>query len=426
MTEFGIQIEDGSDVLSQFALEVNKKRIDLYDWQRRGIEYFFKHNNKTIFEVPTGVGKTILAIELLKIIHNTQPEYKCLIVVPKNVILETGWFKELYDAGYNLQDIGIYYGLGKEYCKITITNMQSIKNVAVEVFDIIIWDEIHNYGTKRLLPYLELPIKYKIGLSATVERMDNKHWEIIKYFDYNVFKYSPHEAISEGVLNAFNFYNIAVEMDVESYDAYIELTQELNAIFKAGGGFNKIMRTNSGIKFRMLSLMNKRKQLLNNYPRKFDIAKFICLKHTNEKILIFNQFNAQTTKLYWNLLDSGVKSRVMHSGIRQEDRQKNLMDFRNNKFNVLLTTKVLDEGYNLPSIEVAVIMAGDSTSKQTIQRLGRVLRKKKKESVLYQVYCKSTIEEEQANVRSILFKQLASHFNDYIYKLNDKELILDE
>ena len=116
----------------------------------------------------------------------------------------------------------------------------------------------------------------------------------------------------------------------------------------------------------------------------------------------------------------------MHSGIRQEDRQKNLMDFRNNKFNVLLTTKVLDEGYNLPSIEVAVIMAGDSTSKQTIQRLGRVLRKKKKESVLYQVYCKGTIEEEQANVRSILFKQLASHFNDYIYKLNDKELILDE
>ena len=140
----------------------------------------------------------------------------------------------------------------------------------------------------------------------------------------------------------------------------------------------------------------------------------------------FNQFNSQTTKLYWHLLDSNIKSRIMHSGIRQEERHKNLTDFRNGKVQTILCTKILDEGYNLPSIEVAIIMAGDSTAKQTIQRLGRVLRKKKKESILYQVYCKGTIEEEQALVRSQLFKQLASHYNDYTYHLENTELILDE
>lgn len=424
-TDFGIQIEDGSEVLQEYSIVINKKRIDLYDWQRRAVEYFFTHNNKAIFEIPTGTGKTILAIELIKRIHEKYPDYHCLIVVPKNVIIDV-WYKELYDAGYNLSDIGIFYGLGHEYSKITITNMQSIHRVAMEIFDIACFDELHNYGTKRLLEYLKLPIKYKIGLSATVERMDDAHWEILKHFDYNKFYYSPNEAILEGVLNPFNFYNISVEMDIESYDEYIELTRELNVLMKIGGGFNRIMRMNSGVKFRMLSLMNKRKQLLSNYYRKFDIARNICLRHLDEKTLIFNQYNSQTTKLYWHLLDVGIQARVMHSGIKKEDREKTLIDFKNNKFSVIVTTKILDEGYNVPSIEVGIIMAGDSSSKQTIQRMGRVLRKKKKPSILYQIYCKGTIEEEQANTRSILFKQLATKYNDYTYKLEDKRLDLDE
>jgi len=282
----------------------------------------------------------------------------------------------------------------------------------------------HNYTTKRLITILQHPFPYMIGLSATVEKIDNSHWDLLKLFEYNVFKYSPNEAIAEGVLNPFSFYNIAVEMDLESYEEYINLTQELNAIMKSGGGFSRIMRMNTGLKFRMLSLMNKRKQLINNYYRKFDVARFVCLKHKNEKTLIFNQFNAQTTKLYWHLLDSGVHSRIVHSGIKKEDIIKTLSDFKKGIISTLVVTKVLDEGYNMPAIEVAVIMAGDSTAKQTIQRLGRVLRKKEKESVLYQVYCKGTIEEEHALERAKLFKQLASYYNSYEYKFEDKELIL--
>jgi superfamily II DNA or RNA helicase len=64
-------------------------------------------------------------------------------------------------------------------------------------------------------------------------------------------------------------------------------------------------------------------------------------------------------------------------------------------------------------------MAGDSTPKQTIQRMGRVLRKKTDGTIssLYQIYCYNTIEEEYAVIRSKLFKELASYFNDYFYGL---------
>jgi len=423
MEVFGIQIEDGSEKIPELVREQNQKAIELYDWQRHAINYFFSHNNKAIFEVTTGAGKTFCAIEILKKIHEKEPQLRCLIVVPKNVIMETGWYKELYNNGYSLAEIGVFYGMAKEYGRVTITNMQSLSKVAIELFDIVIFDEIHNYGTTRLLPYLEHNFKYKMGLSATVERMDNTHWTILKYFDYNMFKYTPHQAIQEGVLNPFKFYNIGVEMDLEAYEEYLELTQQLNTILMAGGGFAKLMRSKSGLRYKMLGLMNKRKQLVNNYKRKFDVVKLICEAYPTDKTLIFNQYNAQTNKLYWHLLESGVTARIIHSDIKKDERDKTLTDFKNDKFNVLLTSKVLDEGYNLPAISCGVIMAGDSTPKQTIQRMGRVLRRKKKISVLFQIYCKGTMEEDQAGERAKLFKELASEYNDYVYELH-KPLVL--
>ena len=425
MSHFGIKVlEANEEIIMPYAIQRNSKMVELHDWQRRAIEYFFLHDNKILLEVTTGAGKTYCAIEILKEILKIEPDLKCLIVCPKNVIMETSWYKELYDAGFSLPDIGIYYGMGKEYSKITITNMQSIDKVALEVFDMIILDEVHNYCTKRLFPYVEHPFKYKLGLSATIERMDSAHWQLMKAFNYNIFKYSPQQAIKEGILNPFNFYNIGVEMDSDTYEDYLQQTEELNRIMLMGGGFGKIMRANSGLKMKMLSLMNKRKQLVNNYVRKFDVARIICKKHKGDKTLIFNQYNSQTSKLYWHLLEEGLKARIVHSDINKQEREQTLIDFRKDKFNILLASKVLDEGFNLPSISCAIIMAGDSSAKQTIQRMGRVLRKKEKESVLYQVYCKGTIEEEQAIERAKLFKQLASHYKDYNYAIN-KELVLE-
>jgi len=415
MKDFEICIKDGSDTLSQFVVEQNTSSIELYDWQIQAIDFFFKHN-QAIFEVTTGAGKTFCSIEILKEIFSIDPDVRVLIVVPKNIILEDTWFKELYDNGINLRDIGVYYGKAKEYGKITITNMQNIENIPIEIFDMAIFDEIHNYGTERLMPYVKHKFKYKIGLSATLERMDDNHLKLMEMFDYNVFKYTPEEALHDGVLNPFDFVNISVEMDSETYNIYNILTQEINVILQAGGGFNKLMRTQSGMKYKMLAKMNERKEIVNNYYRKFDIVKQICNKHKKDKIIIFNEFNKQTSKSYWYLLDIGVKSCIVHSGIPKEKREQNMIDFRRDKYSVMLASKVLDEGYNLPKLDVAIIAAGNSTARQTVQRMGRVLRKKKKKSVLYQIYCRYTIEEEYAFTRAKLFKSLCSNYKEINYE----------
>jgi len=187
-SDFGIHIEN-EELLQPFAIDKNLKRLELHDWQRRAIEYFFTHNHKAVYQVATGSGKTILAIEILKKIHHINPDLRCLVVVPKNVILETGWHTELYKAGYNLPDIGIFYGLGKEYAKVTITNMQSIKKIAIEIFDIIILDECFdgntiiktNIGDKKIKDIVNQKIKCK-ALSFNIKKRKNEYKNIINYY----------------------------------------------------------------------------------------------------------------------------------------------------------------------------------------------------------------------------------------------------
>lgn len=419
--EFGIQIDMEESVLSQFTTNENEKLVNLYRWQREAMQYFFDNDCKCILEVATGAGKTFVAISIIKELLKTNPKLNTLIVVPKNVILEQTWFKELYDNDLSMADVGVYYGFTKEYGKkITITNMQNMNNITLELFDFAIFDEIHNYGTVRMLKYLSFPFKYMLGLSATTERSDSNHWQIFELFNYNIFKYSSRNALEDGILNPFNFINIGIKMDDESYDIYCKLTEDLTTIFKLGGGFNKIMRSNNPIKLRMLKKLQERKQLMSNYPLKFNVACSIANKHIKDKIVFFNEYNDQTNELYWHLLDTGVSCRIMHSGINMEKRDEYLRDMKHGRANVLCASKVIDEGWNLPAVDVAVIMAGESSDRQTIQRFGRVLRKKDKISTIYQVYCKGTVEERYAYKRTRMFKELCLEYNELTFKDGDK------
>ena len=413
--EFELQIEDDGLFLDSFVIENNTKSASLFDWQHRAIEEFNKCGHQLILEAATGVGKTRCALEIMKTVLINDPKIKVLIVVPKNVILETGWYKELYDIGFQLQDIGVYYGPIKEIQKFTVTNIHNIKNISLELFDMIILDEVHGYPTARGLELLKHKFKYKLGLSATLKRSDNKHMIILKQFNYNSFKYSPKDALEDGILNSFNFYNIGVIMDETTFDEYEILSNELETIYKINGSFETILKRGSEqVKGRMLKVFTERRKLVNNYKKKFWVVRKICDKHKEDKIIIFNQFNKQTNDLYWELVETGVKAKAIHSDIKKEENDKTLMEYRQNKFNVLLASKMLDEGYNLPAINVGIIMAADSSPRQTVQRLGRILRKKDRESYLYQIYCVNTFEDKQSNKKAEFYKPLANDFREYI------------
>ncbi|MDT7603709.1 MAG: hypothetical protein QOF61_1706, partial [Acidobacteriota bacterium] len=61
----------------------------------------------------------------------------------------------------------------------------------------------------------------------------------------------------------------------------------------------------------------------------------------------------------------------------------------------LATSKVLNEGVNIPEASVAVVLSGSGSTREHVQRLGRILRKVEgKEAVLYEVITAGTTEEQ--------------------------------
>ena len=63
-----------------------------------------------------------------------------------------------------------------------------------------------------------------------------------------------------------------------------------------------------------------------------------------------------------------------------------------------MVSKILDEGVDIPSAKIAIILAGSGKSRQFIQRLGRILRRYpgKDQAILYEIISEDTLEERLA------------------------------
>jgi superfamily II DNA or RNA helicase len=75
------------------------------------------------------------------------------------------------------------------------------------------------------------------------------------------------------------------------------------------------------------------------------------------------------------------------------ERKAILDGFRSGRFSKLATGRVLNEGVDIPDANVAIILSGSATKREFIQRLGRILRPKASEAVLYEVVTEETTEE---------------------------------
>ena len=89
-----------------------------------------------------------------------------------------------------------------------------------------------------------------------------------------------------------------------------------------------------------------------------------------------------------------------------EVREKALVDFREGKIKVLIATSILDEGVDIPNIDVLVLAGGGKSSIATLQRVGRGLRKG---GTVDRLYIVDTIDFQQHH----LLKHSMQRLEDY-------------
>src|SRR5205085_815090 len=82
-----------------------------------------------------------------------------------------------------------------------------------------------------------------------------------------------------------------------------------------------------------------------------------------------------------------------------DERKATLDAFRKGAYSKIVTGRVLNEGVDVPDANVAIVVSGSSTPREYIQRLGRVLRPKPGEAVLYELITRGTSEEHSSRRR---------------------------
>jgi superfamily II DNA or RNA helicase len=82
------------------------------------------------------------------------------------------------------------------------------------------------------------------------------------------------------------------------------------------------------------------------------------------------------------------------------ERKRVLEAFQSGEYRAIVTSKVLNEGVDVPEAKVAIVLGGSAGAREYIQRLGRVLRKVgNRQAVLYELIVRKTVDVGRAQRR---------------------------
>lgn len=395
----------------RFKCNTNKphfpKGFQPWDYQTKAYDNWIEAGCNGFFEMATGTGKTITALNCALELYNQEGQIQILILVP-SIPLADQWKDEVESFGFdnviiaNSKNINWTNEvirqvnkalLGKNsFCIITTYdtfNLPKFQAVIDRLSEstLFIADEAHNFGTVRTQANYPHKFNRRIGLSATPERHFDEQGTLRLLTFFNslekpTFKFDMQEAIDKGFLCRYYYYPKLVKLTEEELEEYKKISKQLLKYFNSSKGAfldNPIIG----------ALLLKRKRIIHKAQNKLDVFRECMneirilrdkIKYTlvyvpegkssafdeQDRILI-NEYSTVLTNEY------GVRQHQF-IGIT-ENRNEILKRFSEGNIEVLTAMKCLDEGVDVKRTEMAIFCASTGNPRQFIQRRGRILRR---------------------------------------------------
>ncbi len=377
----------------------------LREYQVEALEAWKKNNYKGIIALPTGTGKTIIAIAAI-----AELGVRTLIVTytKEQMIQWADKVVEFTDIPRAL--IGFYYANEKRLAPITITTYQSAFryiDVLAPYFSLLIIDEVHHLPADKFRYIAENSFAdMRMGLSATVIREDGRHVDLFPLMGGVVYAKSFQELAEKGYIAPFRIITIRVSLTPEERTKYKELLEK----FRKLAGTREVKQLIEDAKRgdesakEALKIRAEIRELVALAQEKLRIIKQIVEDELakDSKIIIFTQYIEQAKRIAEEL-----NTYYITGELDENTRKRRLEMFKSGIVRVLVMTTVGDEGIDIPDANVGIIAGGTGSRRQFIQRLGRLLRPAPgKEARLYEVIVKGTFEEYESKKRKEAIKML--------------------
>jgi len=366
---------------------------ELREWQKKAYSLIKKQSG--IVVACTGSGKTAVALQLIY----DNPKSRILVVVP-TVVLQQQWSDEIYKTtGLVSAMIG---GGHRDYPSgVTIAVINSLQKVnlssAMARFDHVIYDECHRYASENSLQVIaNLNCPHRLGLTATLERPDGSHKYLLKYIGPVVYNMPLTSTEGKQYVSQYKVESIPLDLtEKESLEYKTRNKVFLEGFKKYDYNISKMIKSvgRSGLARKTQKAMISRKEIIQTASAKLEKTIELVKEYINHKILIFDESKENAERIYQSLLSENISVGLYHSGISKKERVKTMAAYKTNKLSVLVTVRALDEGMDVPNVNVAIIVNGNRQKRQIIQRLGRAIRKEEgKVAKLIMLYCLGTHE----------------------------------
>ena len=405
-TDLGVYTEYGPKFPEWFRL---------HDYQDEAITEWQKRNYRGIFDMATGTGKTYTGLGALTTLSkNIDHKLAAIIVCPYQHLVEQwvedilkfnidpiigysdssqkDWPKRLKDA---IRDQKLKVRGREFFCFICTNATFSSDYVQTQLAKIksdtlLMVDEAHNFGAPYLSCLLYGNYKYRLALSATLDRHNDEEGtaKLYDFFGEKCIEYTLDRAIEEKKLTKYKYYPIVVTLTGEELEAYDNLSYEIGkCIMKGKNG--KMKLSSRGEKLAL-----KRSRIIAGAKNKLTMLEEVIQPYIHDKhILVYcgatkgleqNQDRSDVdsedirqidavTDLLGNKLGMEVSQFTSKESV--EEREVLKREFSaGDTLKVLIAIKCLDEGVNIPKIKTAFILASTTNPKEYIQRRGRVLR----------------------------------------------------
>ncbi len=389
--ESNLCVEDAASNMP--PLEQLKGNVKLRSYQNEALDRWIAAGKRGVLVLPTAAGKTFIALKAIELVKT-----QTLIVVPTLDLMDQ-WKKRVKES-LGL-DVGVVGGGESDVRMVTVATYDSAYSQAPFLgnkFLFLIFDEVHHLASPGYMQIAEMCIApYRMGLTATYERSDQRHTLLPLLVGDPVYSVSVEELTAGKHLSNYTYEKLTVELTPEEQKTYdTEMTvfrrflAERRLVLKSPLDFQRfIMTTGRDPQAReALLARNRAIKIAVNSEAKLELLAEELEEYSDKKILIFTLYN----DLVYTVSRRFLIPAITHQTPREERRQI-LSNFGNGAYKVIVTSQVLDEGIDVPDASVGLVLGGTGSKREYVQRLGRLLRKKEgKNAKLVEIISKETVE----------------------------------
>ncbi len=308
--------------------------------------------SETTYNLTTENHHNFIANEIYT--HNTEIFIGLTKILKVPTLLLTHRKELLYQTSKRIQDrLGwkvnrIGDGLDESGQLVTVAMVQTLaklppKNLRkkLENYQLLVCDEVH-HGGSALKTYCKVgmccPSRIRIGLSGTpMTKNEVKDLRMVGMLGPTIMRISNADLVDEGFSAEPQIKMLTINQSnlegLNYQDAYLQ-----------------------GIVHN-----SERNRKIFEAAKALDLSTLIIVQHIDHGRNLESLFRNGNCQFIWGEQDS-------------ETRQQALQDFQSGSVRFLISSVILDEGIDLPTIRHLILGAGGKSSIRTVQRLGRALR----------------------------------------------------